>query len=472
MIRYRNSAAHSDFGGISIFILLFGVITTSLIAGLVIIAASQYTQSLRTESYEKALSIAESGIDYYRWHLAHNPTDYTDGTGQPGPYLHEVTEPSGHADGTFSLEITPPASGSGIITIESAGWTNDRSDIKRTVRVKLGTPSIAKFAFLNNANMWFGQKTTISGKIFSNGGIRMDGTHDSSVQSARETYTCGQETGCDPPESKPGIWGEGGPQELWEFPVTSVDFEGINLDYSVMKNSAENGGLYLPASGSFGYHIVFDANGTYTVMTVTAADSERGWSVENGCETLYQVIDEETPVGTYTISTKPIIFAEDHLWVEGTVNGKVTVVAARFPLDLNDMNIWINNNIVYVAKDGSHNLGLIAQNNIYIPLDVPEILEIDAALLAHENKVLRHDYKHKDCKNAPGAVRQKLIFYGALISNQRSYWNYGGGSAGFGSDPVSGFSQREFTYDPYLYYSPPPYFPLQGGIEIISWEEE
>jgi hypothetical protein len=459
-------------GGASILVLVFGLTATITIAGLVMVANLIFTNSERQESFEKALSIAEAGAYYYRWHLTHNPTDYTDGTGAPGPYVHAMKDPAGNTDGTYSLTIDPPVSGSNIITIHSEGWTNENPDIKRKIKMQFGNPSFAKFTFLTNGNLWFGQKDEIHGKVFSNGGIRMDGVHDSTVTSAKATYTCGTETGCDPPETKPGVWGTGGPSSLWVYPATSVDFNSVPINFNAMKAAAQSSGTYLAPSGAYGYRIVFNADGSYTVTKVTKANNDPGWSVEKGCEDLYQTIKTETAVGTYTIAAKPIIFAEDTLWVEGTVNGKATVVAAKFPLDINAMNIWIPNNILYSAKDGSSNLGLIAQNDIYFGLEIPQDFEIDAALLAYKGHVIRHNYKYQGCKNASQAVKQNLYIYGSVISNLKPYWSYGQGTAGFGSEPTSGFSQREIIYDPKLYYNPPPYFPTFGELEFISWEEE
>lgn len=459
-------------GSISILVLVFGLVFSAAIGGLVLVAATQYTSSQRTEAFEKSLTLAQSGAEYYRWHLAHDPTDFTDGTGGPGPYVHTIADPFGQTEGTFSLTIDPPASGSSIVTITSQGWLNSHPDIKRTVKVRYGIPSFAKFAFLQNANVWYGQKITIHGKVFSNGGIRMDGTHDSTVESAKETYTCGLETGCEPATTKPGIWGDGGTPALWVFPVTPIDFNSLAVDFNAMKAASEATGVYLGPSGAYGYHLVFTSDGNVTITKVTNATNKKGWSVENECENLYQKISNETNVGTYSLSEKSIIFAEDDLWIDGVVNGKVTVAAARFPIDINSMNIWINSNITYLAKDGTSNLGIIAQNNIYFALDIPEIFEINAALLAQRGRVIRHNYKYQGCAHHPEAVRQQLIIYGSLISNQKSYWSYGQGSAGFGSEPTSGFSQREVFYDPTLYFNPPPYFPTQGEYEFISWEEQ
>jgi hypothetical protein len=412
-------------GSISIVVLILGVVIALAIGGMVMASLTQYTASIRTEVFERALSVAEAGIEYYRWHLAHDPYDFKDGTTTPDPYVHAMSDPYGGTEGTFSLEITPPASGSSIISMTSQGWLNSNPEIKRTVKVKYGKPSLAKYSFLSNANSWYGQKITVYGKIYSNGGIRMDGTHDSTVQSAKATYTCGTETGCDVPTTKPGVWGDGGPQGLWQYPVPAIDFNSIVLDFSTMKTNAQQTGTYLGPSGAYGYHLIFNLDGSYTIKLVQSATNKKGWSVENGCENLYQNISQESTIGTYTIAAKPLIFAEDNVWVEGVVRGKATVVAARFPLDVNKMNIWINDNITYTTKDGTDDLGLIAQNDIYFGLSIPQIFEINAALLAQKGKVIRHNYKYQGCSSSPEAVRQQLIIYGSIISNQKSYWSYG-----------------------------------------------
>jgi hypothetical protein len=452
-------------GAISILVLVFGITISIAIGGLVMVAATIFTATTRTEVYEKALTIAQSGAEYYRWHLAHNPVDFKDGTTHSGPYVHSISDPYGGTEGSFSLMLTPPASGSSIVTIQSTGWVNSHPEIKRTVKARYGIPSLAKFSFLHNANVWFGEGLSVHGKVMSNGGIRMDGINDSTIQSAKLTYTCGSETGCSPSTSKSGVWGGGGPRALWQYPIPAVDFNSLQIDFSTLKTQAQSNGVYLPASGSYGYHLVFNINGTVTITKVTGATNQKGWSVENGCENLYQQISAETAVGTYSLATKPVILAEDHLWVNGTVNGRATVVAARFPLTSNYMNIWINNNLVYLAKDGHSQLGVFAQNNVYIRYNIPTNLEIDAALLASSGRMIRHNYQYGGCSSYSSAVRNSLTIYGSLISNQKSYWNYGTG-------PTSGFVDRDITYDPNLYFDPPPYFPSQGEYEFISWEEQ
>ncbi|MFC1626650.1 hypothetical protein ACFL1P_00435 [Patescibacteria group bacterium] len=464
-----NKKLHQyQHGGISILVLVFGVVFSISIGGLVSVAGLQQTHETRSEIYEQALTVAQAGVEYYRWHLSHDPEDLTGDIGQ-----HQLPHPSGGPDGTFDIEINPPESGSSIITIKSTGWINSHPNIKRTVQVRIGKRSFARFAFLNNSNLWFGTRDDVKGPVFANGGIRMDGTHDSTVESAKETYTCGDETGCDPPETKPGVWGDGGPQELWVYPSSNIDFDSIHVDFADMKNQAQTDGVYLDQSGEWGYHLTFNSDGTFTIKKVTNTKSTNGWSVEEDCRTLYEEIKNEELVGTYDVDDNPIIFIEDTLWVDGVINGKTSVVAARFPIDINNMNIWIPNNLTYLAKDGTSNLGLIAQNDIYFGLDVPQDFEINAAMLAQSGKVIRHNYKKQGCSHEPGAVRQTLTIYGSIVSNLKSYWSYGTGpEIGFGNEPTSGFTFRETIYDPTLYFGPPPYFPTESFYSVISWEEE
>jgi hypothetical protein len=459
-------------GSISIIVLLFGITAAMVVGSLVMMTAYQTSFATRNTANEQAMSIAEAGVNYYKWVLSHNSTDYTDGTGdpgQPGPYQHDYKDPSGAVVGKYSLVITPPVSGSKIITVQSTGWTLSHPEIKRTVKVQYGIPSLAQFAFLHNSNVWFGQGMTVYGPVMTNGGIRMDGVNTSTLSTSKATYICGTETGCDTPTEEPGIWGKGGPSDLWQFPVTNIDFANIKVDFNGMARAASgSAGLYLANSGLQGYHIVFVNNGTFKVYKVNTTDFYQGWSFDYLCENLYQEIKKETYLATYNVADKPIVFAEDTLWVEGTVKGKITVVAAQMPIDSYHRDIWIPNNLVYLDRSGANRLGLIAQRDIAFAKDVPEDFEVDGALLAQSSRVLRHHYNYHGCKDGNPAMKNSLTIYGAVISNLIAYWNFSGGGS---EKPTSGFVKRDLIYDANLYYNPPPYFPSSGEPQLISWTE-
>ncbi len=444
-----------------------------VIYGLLFVLGVQLDSANRQTISERSLHIAEAGINYYRWHLAHSPNDYKDGTDNDGPYVHEYADPQGEIEGYYSLEITPPQDGSTIVTILSTGWTKNYSKVKRTIKARYGIPSLAEYSFLSNASAWYGEGSVVNGRIHSNNGIRMDGTNTSLVTSAQEEYMCGSETGCHPPTSKPGVWGSGGDQALWEFPIPYLDFDSISLDMADMRESAQDIGLYLRNSRSRGYHLLFLGDGTVRVNKVTSTTSIEGYTIPGqgigafglgGCRETNQIIAGETYVGTYPLSENPIIFIEDDVWIEGTVRGRVTVAAVEFPLTSSDAIIWIPNNITYTLYNGNDTLGLVAQNNIYFTRDVPENFQVDAVMIAQKGGIIRHGY-FDDCEGIEGAVKDKLTINGSVISYFKSYWN-------FGTGPESGFRQVEINYDKNAYYNPPPYFPTYGEYQFISWTEE
>lgn len=455
-------------GNISILVMIFGLVLTVMIGGLAAFGAVENTNTRRDEASAQALAIAEAGVNFYRWVLAHNPEDFQAGTGEPGPYVFEYDVPGSGVVGSYSIEVTPPPEGSRVVTITSTGSTSEFPNLTRTIRARFGPEPLTRFSFLHNANVWFGQGLTVYGEVMSNGGIRFDGINESVVRSARETYTCGSETGCSPTQSRPGVWGAGGPQDLWEFPVPIADFDSILTDFNHMRQASQEHGVYLGPSTGHGYRIRFNQNGTFDVFRVNNAQNLRGWNVDTGsCQNLYQNISNQTLLGTYSTDERRIVYAEDTVWVDGTVNGSVTVVAARLPTTAFTTNMWITDSIQYSTYDGSDNLGLIAQNDIIFGRNLPNDFVINAALLAQQGKIFRHYYMNWSCSpSSAWAIRDSLTIYGTVISNQKSYWNYANSSG-----LLSGFHEREISYNQRSADIPPPYYPDMDHYRFLSWEE-
>lgn len=102
--------------------MVFGALSFAFVVlGVSSYAISDYKASVYRSNREKAFHIAEAGINYYKWHLAHNTNDFTDGTGQPGPYVHEFQDREGNVIGYYSLNIIAPTSSTTATTIESTG---------------------------------------------------------------------------------------------------------------------------------------------------------------------------------------------------------------------------------------------------------------------------------------------------------------------------------------------------------------
>lgn len=412
---------------------------------------------------EEAMQIADAGINYYQWHLAHFPDDYQDGTGAPGPYVHNYVDfDTQQTVGQFNLTITPPLTGSTIVTVQSTGQTSRSPGVTRTITARFGIASLAKFSFLGNDIIWIGDSETVSGYMQSNNGIRFDGIGNAPIQSAKATYTCSANQGSPCPALRNGVWG-GAPQyvqNFWQFPVPAVDFSSITSNLATMKSSAQSGGIYLPPSNKQGYSLVFNSNGTVSVYIVKKLLSNpTGWDTSWNAHNENIDYDERIFQYTSSVPTNGIIYVEDKTWVEGTVKGRATVVAAQLPYNSSTApTIYIPNNIVYSAKDGTDVLGLIAQKDIVVTYHAPTNIEIDAALISQNGAAQFFYY--------PGNTKNSITIFGAIMTYNQWTWTWVDGSG----HNLSGYSNTYSNYDANFLYGPPPSFPLSSaGYQLLSW---
>src|SRR3989339_1039781 len=447
----------------SIFLLMFGATLSYIMV--------QHTAVQQQMRYVQSVHIVEAGTQYYRWHLAHDPNDFMTDTG-----THSFTDLRGDIFGQYTIAVTPPSSGSTVATITSEGVQESAPNTSARTRVRYGKPSLTHYAFITNSNVWFGAGEEISGQLHSNGGVRMDGEGDSIFTSAQETYICGAEHGCDDPNDtiRDGIWGSGEDPALWHFPaafpVTPIDFTAILLNFDNLQTQAKTAGIYLPDSGQYGYFIQFQPDGTFDVNTVTAV-----YSAVSGYDGMAWVDESNekyswSPLPGYQDIPLPvngIIFAEDDIWISGEVRGRVTVAAARLPDgSFPRADIYIQEDITYTARDGTNALGLIAQQDILVPLRSDTLLEIDGALMAVNGHVFRYRYK-KTSKDPykTYAIRDRIETYGVIISNTMWTWSW---VSTEGGSVTSGYTTTETTYDPDLTYAPPPLFPTEDEYSFIS----
>ncbi len=480
-------------GVLLVQVLVFASIAVVIIGALVSWAGSNVKASKVFLLREQALQIAEAGIDYYRWHLAHAQSDYQDGTGVAGPYVHNFYDKDGVLLGTFTLTITPPGVGSTIVTIQSDGKVAADPTIVRKIRVRLGISSLAKFAAVSNDDIRFGQGTEVFGPIHSNGGIRFDGLAHNLVSSSETSYDDPDHNGASefgvhthvnvPPSS--GVndayrSGEAPPTSPVpnrtdvfiagrKFPVPAVDFVGMTTDLSQIKANAQASGKYLSSSGAQGYRIVLKTNDTFDVYRVnnlstapngcSNSQNQSGWgtwtikTTGNGNQTL---------VGNYPIPANGLIFVEDNVWVDGQISSaRVTIAAGKFPDNAATRpSITVNANLLYTNFDGTDVISLISQGNINTGLSSSDTLTIDAALVAQNGRVGRYYYS-SSC--GTGYTRNTLNLYGMIASNLRY---------GFAYTDGTGYGTRNIIYDANLLYAPPPSFPLTSDqYTIVSWQE-
>ncbi len=477
-------------GSILIQAVVFGSISVVIIGALISWAGVNIKASRVAGYREQALQIAEAGIDYYRWHLAHAPTDYKDGNAtSTGPYVHHFYDKDGVKIGSFTLEITPPATGFTLVKVKSTGRIDSDLTVYRSIQAQLAIPSFAKYAVVANDNMRFGEGTEVYGPIHSNGGIRFDGIAHNVISSARTSYddpdhSGGQEFGVHTHVNVPPSTGVNDAFRSTEapssvvanrsdvflagrvFPAPAVDFAGMTTDLAQIKSGAQSAGRYFSSSGAQGYHIIFKTNDTFDVYRVTNlatqngcsnTQSQAGWGIWS-----IKASNGQTFVANYAIPANGLIFVEDNVWVDGQIQtARVTLAAGRFPDSPSTRpSITINSNMLYTTYDGQDVLSLISQGDINTGLNSADTLRIDGALVAQNGRIGRYYYSSSCGSNY---VRSSLTLYGMIASNIRY---------GFAYTDGTGYDVRNIIYDANLLYGPPPSFPLTSDqYQTVSWEE-
>ncbi len=488
-------------GAIVLSMLVYSSIAITVVSALVGLLVTTFKSSTDLVDREQSFQIAEAGIDYYRWHLAHAQSDYYDGQGatSTGPYMHIFYDKDGAPIGKFYLTITPPPIGSTLVKVKSKGVLDINPNTARSIMVSMAIPSLAKYAVVANADMRFGVGTEVFGPIHSNGGIRFDGLTHNLVTSAKTSYDDPDHTGAlefgvhTHVNAPPGVGvdntfrpGEAPPStvpvrtDVFQagrlFPVPAVDFAGITTDLALMKTNAQANGRYFASSGVLGYHIVLKTNDTFDLYKVTSL-----FPVPNNCDDggLGQTnwgtwsIQNQTLLGNYANPTNGIIFLEDHVWVDGTINtARITIAAGRFPDNVTTRrSITVNNNLLYTNYDGQDVLALIAQDNINVGMVSADNLRIDAALMAQNGRAGRYYYQPNanypsgggQAKCSPYHQRASLTLYG-MIGTALRY--------GFAYTDGTGYVTRNIIYDANLLYGPPPSFPLTSDqYTNVFWQE-
>jgi hypothetical protein len=463
---------NSKKGAILSIVLAFAFIFIIMLGGFFTFILIQHEKTVKKVASEEAFQIAEAGVDYYKWCLNHGiEADCED--------QKDYYDSEGNLLGTFFLDISSEIScGETISTnIYSTGWSKDHPLTKRKIGVLYGRASVAKYAYLLNNDVWAGSDREVRGLYHSNGGIRMDGENESLVSSSLPEWVCTSSFGCDScpvgdgcrvEDSTcicPGVFSTADKSNpsLFDFPITSFDFDGITFDLSEIKSYAQNSSIYLPPSTDIdasadGYHLIFNNDGTVEVRIITQLFSDWAYSEEEGWHYDYFRIRTEYFYNTYNVSSScPVIFIEDDLWVEGIVNGKVTVASADLISPTKETDVILAGDIV--LSGGSDAIAVIGENNLLIPPDSPDSMELKGVFIAQNGRFGRNHYD--------GNIKSKLEIIGSVVSNKRvgTQWTSG-------SFVVSGYLVRENYVDPNLIYFPPPFVPYaEHNFSIIKWEE-
>lgn len=515
--------------GLLAIIIAFSVMGTAIVE----VTLTNFSVVGNIVKSQQAFNIAESGLNYYMWHLNHNATDYRDGQTTPanpnatlgyGPYTHNYIDSNGVNEGTYTLWINPAGAGSTVVTVRSIGQAAG-TNITRTVQAQIGSPSFASYAVASDSALWFGNTESADGPVASNQGVRMDGPSDSTVSSANTTYVPSSQIGGNGSTSHPGVWCSSTitspvncntrSKSAWVYPVPQIDFNQVSSSLCTMKKVAlaNYSNTAADASKSNACSIVTDPRtNAYIPQLSSSFSTTKGYLIKlnnNNTYDLLKVNSENDTLATYTsalnttavatgigVPSSGVIFVEDNVWVLTPTNfhGRVTIASGRLATS-NSTNIVIAGPLLYSTKNGSDAIGLVAENSIFVAPYAPPSsgsfnYEIDGALLAENGEVQYGE--NGDSASNPAGYRsspnncargwtnsnQTMTFYGSVATRQTWTWswlvgNNPCGDAAFDSTNgyITGFENDNTDYDYNLEYAPPPSYPLTSGYNILSWRE-
>lgn len=457
-------------GQLLVLVLVFGAVFMIIITSFIgtVITQSRVVD-FRYEQHQ-ATEIAEAGLNYYKWYLAHFPGD-TSGNGVTTVY----NDPEAGSIGEYTLTINSVSYCGEVSTMEviSTAHTYQNPDAVSVVSATYKRPTVAEYSFINNAGVRYGASRVITGPVHGNQGVRMDGSHNSFVGAGVATY-----------EGNGGVYTTtaNATPSLFRYPISPIDFVGLTIDLAQMRTSAQNAGIYYGPSTGAGYRLVFNGDGTVDVFRVTSTISNywsfspaEGWNRDeaNVINNTSQLADN-LPINPDC----PVLFFEDKLWLEGQVTQKVAV-AAGLNTSNTQNNIVISNNVTYSAA-GNSGLVAIAEDDVDIGLNVPDNMVANGIYIAQNGRFGRNHYCESDCQPSisgnqglPGALdefvsRNSLTRLGSVVSN------LGGGTEWVsGTVHSSGFRNRITSFDRDQVDNPPPLTPTTNDVyELQDWRQE
>jgi hypothetical protein len=445
----------------------------------------------------QSLAVAEAGLNQYLWMVATGESSEVNGFAIAGneaaanPLKQTVTlaDSDANVKGTYTILVTPPSSEDSNVNVKVTGVATSSSEESRTVTATIGRPSFSEYVLLVDEYVHIGGPLDRPwlGRTHSNTGVIID------TENINDLITCAR----DEYNNRDGVTSDEVPwssasRALWKFPVPEINFASVTADFIRLKDLAVLDGVALPyvtpspSTAAHGWYIKISGD-TYRIAKVTAEKEQ--WDYVGGTGGLdrggYLTYGYPSGTGGTLSAAMPIpahgvIFVNDNVWVEGTgIDGRLTIAASgQFNGNGVKASINIVGDLTYAEYDGTVAVGLIAQENMKIPMYAPMRksgtmgtnwtsnvgtvdMRVDAAIIAQTGK------EFVNYNSTSGPRRGLLTFYGSVSTLLTPY------RVSVASNGIyyGGFGRGANQYDSFMLHNPPPYFPTVGSYQILQWRE-
>ncbi len=314
------------------------------------------------------------------------------------------------AGGTADIRAIDRADiGADVVQVHAVGEFNGSEDsINVVFSVIEPSERFSRYSYFSNRedNIWFYSADTLSGPVHSNDQFNMTGApvFYGLVSSVSSTYnTLGW--------TSPNFYGG------TDFGRSSID---LSPDFTALWDAAFDGGHFVLNNTLY---LRFQNDGTYQFKV----GSGGSWQSQS-------------------IPANGVIASNRNIYVEGTINGKVTVATTK--------SVYVTNDIIYsddpIANPDSEDvLGLVAFENVIVQdnSDNRDQVRIHATILVRDGS-----FRAENIDFTPST---RLELLGGIVQEVR-------GPVGMLGSPPSGF-KKFYQYDDRLEYIYPPFYPVAGG---------
>lgn len=400
-----------------LLVLVFGSVFFIILTALTELVLSQNRAQDALMARADSFAIAEAGLHYATWYLAHNPDDLTLGSGVSEPYEHTYTDATTGTRGTYALSaIGLSACGAPQATeITSSGTSAHLLSRTTTIIGTYGSPSVGTYATIVN-----------------------DGSNP------------------------------------------DINFATLTPDFAALKATAQATGIYIaqhtgdPFNPLLGYHLIFNADGTVTINAVTGVttlSTVRQAADPTKNKTDNSLIRTETLFQTLTIPTDcGLIFVEDNVWIEGVIPSKVTLVAANLTTRGNPADIFLTNNITYGDSSRIAGLTALAQRNVLIAPNSPTNLTLKGIFVAANGVFGRNGFGSSGSGCLLYEYKESLTISGTVVSKiaLRTSWP----EIACPNGSHAGYQTKTHSIDKKNGLLPPPFTPSLGSARtLLLWRE-
>lgn len=522
-MKIKINNKYNKNGSALAYALVIMAVVAIILSSLLQYISAQLKFSFYKGDREQAFQIAESGMYFYRWYLAHSVSGKTaqqikdfwqSGTayGVNQPYEAEFFDPEGGAIGKYQIQVQPPDPSSTIVIARATGWTYKEPNTKRIIQARFRRPSWSEFMVTSNDVVKFGSGTGVYGKVHSNNGIQFNGIAHNVVSSGLYRYDdpdhrgaaeFGVHTHMNPPPSSGGSVAfrpnEAPPNTVQnrsdifyagrQFPVPVVDFNGVIADLNYMKTESQisGHGIYFD-NAEKGRRIILKNNGTFDMCAVNSYNDST-YSISKYAGIVTGATGSSSSNNGSSCVSSSCCAGSSCPNIVGNAPG-VGKCETKKNYDIIDNgvifvenNAWVegiidNKKITIVAADlasGAKDIYLGMDNLLYTNFDGKDVI----GLIAQNNISIVADSPSTLTINAallaqtgrfgrnwyPNNLKDKITIYGSVATNLRY-----GLLIGF-QGVASGYQERNFNFDNNLLYYPPPYFPTGTEYSIDLWDE-